>query len=184
MKKGGANRKGGGRKLRWKIIPGFSRYEISECGDVKTLLDGSKFKAGHVLKRRHDLYRKGNYAWYKLIADSGTTHWVRASHLVLIAFVGPRPSLRYWACHWDDNQKNDCVNNLRWALPKENHADARRNGGRDPRGEGNGRAKLTERKVLEIRTSNLRTGVLAKRYHMGKTAIRKIRNGSAWSHLS
>jgi hypothetical protein len=48
-------------------------------------------------------------------------------HLVLEAFVGPRPA-GHEAAHGDGDKTNNALANLRWATPKENAADRYRHG--------------------------------------------------------
>lgn len=48
-------------------------------------------------------------------------------HLVLEAFVGPRPE-GMEALHYDDDPTNNVLWNLRWGTPSENHFDRVRNG--------------------------------------------------------
>lgn len=51
------------------------------------------------------------------------------------------------------------------------------------RGERNGRAKLSERQVLEIRTSTLPRRTLAERYRVSRSTIRQIQTRQGWKHL-
>lgn len=52
----------------------------------------------------------------------------KVSHLVLEAFVGPRPK-RMEACHFPDrNRKNNRLDNLRWGSKSENMQDAIKHG--------------------------------------------------------
>jgi hypothetical protein len=48
-------------------------------------------------------------------------------HLVLEAFVGPRPAGDQ-AAHGDGDRLNNVLGNLRWATPKENNGDKRSHG--------------------------------------------------------
>ena len=50
-------------------------------------------------------------------------------HLVLEAFVGPRPPGTL-GCHFDDDHENNDLGNLRWDTPKSNVQDRIRNGAR------------------------------------------------------
>ena len=50
-------------------------------------------------------------------------------------------------------------------------------------GEKNGRAKLTEINVRNIRSSTEQTKILAARYGVERTRIQKIRSNSSWKHL-
>lgn len=48
-------------------------------------------------------------------------------HLVLEAFVGPRPA-GMQGCHRDDDPRNNALDNLRWDTPAGNKSDAVRRG--------------------------------------------------------
>jgi hypothetical protein len=52
---------------------------------------------------------------------------VLVHHLVLIAFVGPRPE-GFDGCHNDGNPANNCLDNLRWDTPSGNMRDKRKHG--------------------------------------------------------
>lgn len=51
-------------------------------------------------------------------------------------------------------------------------------------GEVNGRSKLTEEQVLEIRESSCTAIVLAKQYGVSGNTIGKIRRFETWKHLT
>jgi hypothetical protein len=60
-------------------------------------------------------------------AKLGRAAQVYVHHLVLEAFVGPRPAGRQ-AAHGDGDKANNVVTNLRWATRKENEGDKVRHG--------------------------------------------------------
>jgi hypothetical protein len=78
-----------------------------------------------------------------------------------------------------------CINpdHLIIGTQKDNVADREARGRRDVRGEQVGTSKLTEKDVLEIKTSEESSTVLAKRYGVDKTNIWAIRSGKSWKHL-
>lgn len=51
----------------------------------------------------------------------------KVAHLVLAAFVGPRP-VDLQCCHEDDNPYNNALVNLRWGTASDNMRDRLRNG--------------------------------------------------------
>lgn len=115
----------------WRSVPGFDgRYEVSSTGFVRSLpktfhdsLGRPRRMPGKVLKATvvPEGYHK---VW--LFGDGGKSY--RYVHrLVLEAFVGPCPE-GFFGCHWDDDQDNNHLANLRWASPTENVHDAIRNG--------------------------------------------------------
>lgn len=52
-----------------------------------------------------------------------------------------------------------------------------------PKGEGNGRAKLTTQDVIDIRASDESCRDLADRYGVRSAAISKVRTGERWGHV-
>lgn len=102
-------------------------------------------------------------------------------------FNGPIDTGLY-VCHSCD--RPSCVNpdHLWTGTGKDNARDMSRKGrapsGEWCRGEGNGRAKLSERDVLVIRSSQ-GTSVrsLATEFGVGQTTIREILSGKRWAHV-
>jgi hypothetical protein len=56
-------------------------------------------------------------------------------------------------------------------------------GKRGCKGEQHGRARLTEAKVLQIRSSRLSTLSLARRYRISKSAIQHVLKRRSWTHI-
>jgi HNH endonuclease len=105
-------------------------------------------------------------------------------HLVLEAFVGPRPP-GLICCHYDGNPANNRLENLRWDTHQSNIDDMLRHGTRG-RGETASRARLQESEVLEIRrmsADGASPDGLANRYGVGTANIMAIVKGRTWKHL-
>jgi hypothetical protein len=71
------------------------------------------------------LYRQ--YLRVKLCPGDGTIRYAPVHHLVLEAFVGPRPEGMN-GLHWDDDAMNNQLDNLRWGTDSDNQQDRVRNG--------------------------------------------------------
>jgi hypothetical protein len=108
----------------------------------------------------------------------------KVHHLVLEAFIGPRPD-GFEACHGNGDPTDNRVENLRWGTHEENHDDRAMHGTLN-RGERAGGAKLTAATVLEIRSLAAR-GVLqrdiAMRYGVHFGTVSKIVKRERWSHV-
>lgn len=79
-----------------------------------------------------------------------------------------------------------CVNpiHLRPGTALENAADRVANGrSGNLSGERNGRAKLSEAQVIEVRSSSKNGAALARQFGVSKVLICSIRRGTAWSHV-
>jgi len=109
---------------------------------------------------------------------------MRVAHLVLTAFVGPRPE-GMECCHNDGDETNDHADNLRWDTHSANLLDRRRHG-TAPCGEDINTAKLTAAQVLEIRrlrTGGESLGVIAERFHITAANVSHICNRRTWQHV-
>lgn len=136
---------------KWAKIARFQMYEVSTLGRVRRTAPytTNRFKniaVPFLMKTQNDM---SGYSVISLNNGNGRKT-VMISHLVLEAFIGPRPNSKYEAAHFDGDKGNNRPSNLRWATDLENGADKRRHG-TAPRGEKSAFAKLTERDVGEIR---------------------------------
>jgi hypothetical protein len=109
-------------------------------------------------------------------------------HLVLEAFVGPRPG-KMQGCHNDGNPDNNSLSNLRWDTPKGNQSDRVKHG-TDTRGERNAHSKLTEDDVRAIRETYARAVPgrdcrgLANKYGVSYPLVALIVKRKAWRHVA
>lgn len=163
-------------------IPGFDGYAADAEGNIWSCRRA--WKAGRWRKLSLWADPKG----YPLVTlqISGRLTARRVSHLVLLAFVGPRPEGTE-ACHFPDpDPRNNRPENLRWDTKSENAQDALRMG-RRPVGSRAYRAKLSERDVVEILRlldqGETQAG-LARRLGVSRTLIRKIAAGECWRHIT
>jgi hypothetical protein len=157
-------------------IPGFPDYFVSPSGDVFSTKRGCEIILSPIRATRDghlhvSLWRDG----------VGFTMYVH--HLVLLAFVGP-PSDGEECRHLNGDPADNRLANLCWGTRLENSADRVRHG-TTSRGETNGRHKLTEEQVLEIRQlyGSQPQRALAKQYGVSHNMIRYIGSRKSWAHL-
>lgn len=165
----------------WKVIPGLGLYEVSDHGRVRSLRRGAPMimKPNKVGRGYHAL---------SLWAD-GVAHRRYVHHLVLLAFIGPRPS-GMEACHGDADITNNRLSNLRWDTHSANVRDTIRHGNFTspaPRGEANGAAKMTAERVSEAR--RLHAGgrsirSLAKQFRVSKPTMQSILRRITWKEAA
>lgn len=171
------------RKEVWKSVPGYEGiYSVSNLGRVKRTGFGQGAKAGKILKPY------GNNHGYSLVGlhNGKSLKRLQVHKLVLQAFVGSF-TLGKETNHVDGDKGNNCLNNLKMVTRSENclHSYKYLNRRRIS-GEMNGRAKLTNRQVLEIR--NLReTGMeyqeIAEKFPVGISQIFRVCHRENWNHL-
>jgi len=107
----------------WRAIPGQPGYEASDQGRVRSIdrmIADGRFLRGRVLK----LWTAGAYHYVGL----GRSAKRGVHRLVALAFIGPPPSPKHEAAHWDGNPLNNRASNIRWATRSENEQDKRRHG--------------------------------------------------------
>jgi hypothetical protein len=126
----------------------------------------------------------GRYRQINLYRD-GRRYRNSVHRIVLETFVGPCPP-GMLGLHRNDDSLNSRLSNIVWGTPKDNYADAVRNGGAH-QGEKNGLAKLTESAVLEIRETYAAGGVtlaqLATKHRTQLSNISGIVRGKSWKHV-
>lgn len=178
----------------WKPVVGAEGYyEVSNLGRVRSvsrLVRHSNLKdlrpaKGRVLKLK--AYPNG-YLFVSL-SQGGAVKERQVSHLVLEAFVGPRPK-GYNACHNNGNQKDNRLVNLRWDSTINNAGDKRAHG-THLEGEAVHLSVLTEEQVRAIRLeyrvySKRKTNAteLAEKYKVARMTIFNIVWGNSWKHVN
>lgn len=115
---------------RWLPIPEWEGwYEASDHGNIRSVdrvvqtAEGPRRYRGKVLKPGVQVKDQSRYV---NLARGGPKVSRLVAHLVLETFVGKRPP-GMLACHWDDDQANNRLSNLRWDTRLANAQDAIRN---------------------------------------------------------
>lgn len=93
-----------------RSLPNFSKYLVTESGQVYSLICGRYLRA--------TCQSKG-YPQVWLVSDKGTTHWHRVHRMVAILYVDNPRNLPI-VHHKDNNRKNAQANNLVWVSQREN----------------------------------------------------------------
>lgn len=125
---------------RWKVLNDFGGlYEISDRGRLR--------RDGRILAER----KVNGYRHYSLSVNGEVTQ-IGAHILVARNFIGIPDDDTLEVNHKDGVKHNNHVSNLEWVTKSGNAVHAFANGLREsPRGMANGRAKLTNDEVAEIR---------------------------------
>jgi hypothetical protein len=169
----------------WRTIPGFSRYDISEYGQIRCGLNAKKIHKAHLKPGQLLVLGKDEQGYLRcwLRSDQSNVIRVRAHQMVALAFCGPRPSKKHFALHWDDNPINNHYSNIRWGTQKQNIDDAYRNG-HVPCGEDHHQTLLTNKQVREIRrrfpVENRTLKSFGKEFGVSLSCISGIIKGKRW----
>ncbi|MAF25364.1 hypothetical protein CL634_07295 [bacterium] len=103
---------------RWKVVPSYSDYAVSNFGRVKriTPANSSKSYVGRILKPY--ITEKG-YIKASISLGKSKRVYRRVHRLVLEAFVGPCPE-GLEVNHKDGNKGNNHLTNLEYVSSREN----------------------------------------------------------------
>ena len=116
---------------RWLPVEGFPDYEVSDQGGVRSLGRQVVRKNGRTMPIAERVLRQypsktGEYLTVTLCRD-GRTYSRKVHHLVLEAFVGPRP-VGTECRHGPEGKSDNSLQNLQWGTPSENTLDQVRDG--------------------------------------------------------
>lgn len=182
----------------WKPVVEFEGiYEVSDHGQVRNIADRARTTINQVLKPQ-----KHNHGYLFVVLSNGRAKQKRKyiHHLVMEAFVGPRPA-EYETNHLDGDKGNNRLGNLEYCTALENHQHASRtrlaafgdrNGSRKfperlPRGQANWMTKLKDEEVSEIKHL-LKTGVpqakIGQRFDIAQSVVCRINTGQIWRHVT
>lgn len=162
-------------KRTLKTIKGYSQYMADSVGNL--------YKDGHLIAQH---IRKDGYFQASIYKDNGKRVNVLIHRLVLMAFD---PIDKFMQVnHKDGNKQNNNIENLEWVTPAENSQHAYKFKLKlPPKGESNGRSKLTVSQVIEIRrildSGEMSCKAMARKLNMSDTAIERIKNRYSWRHI-
>lgn len=163
----------------WKPIPGFTGYDISDQGRVRSYYmrgGGNRWciseEPQRILRPLNNRYLKVN-----LISDSGLPTMMNIHQVVALVFIGEPPE-GMEVCHNDGNKHNNRIDNLRYDTHTNNMIDAVH--------AGKMHRSVSPRIVHAIRQSynNAFSSIkdLAERFSISEGHVRQIVTGRARIH--
>jgi hypothetical protein len=169
---------------RWRPVEGWPGYEVSDFGRVGSYLtkQGSKkgepWAIGGTLKILSPGPSSRGHRIATLRRD-GRSVGRLVHHLVLEAFVGPRPP-GMQGCHNNNDPTDNRLSNLRWDTPSENQRD------RVADGKCNF-AKLTADRIPDIwgrLVDGQSCASIARHHGVSQPQIHAIKSGRCWLHIT
>lgn len=165
----------------WKPVVGFeTHYEVSDLGNVVSI------RNNHGNPRRRALkagVTRDGYLRVEL-SKSGEQTKKHVAHMVLEAFVGPRPA-GMQACHGPAGQKDNSLTNLRWDTPASNYQD--RTDAGFLQGEKHHQCSITEATAVKIKALLKENKLTARQIaqQLGTTiwVVYGISHNKTWRHL-
>lgn len=173
------------RKIeRWKVLQAWPDYAISNFGRVKRLTSRTRAKAGTILK---NVPRSKTHPYPCVSLCGGGKKTLLAVHqLVMLAFRGAPPP-GHEINHCDGDKTNPPLSNLEYRTRGGNILHSYEHGLQSAVGEQNGRAKLDEATVIEIRKAlpgaRGAQARIADDLGISRSAVRDIVKRRTWAHI-
>ena len=172
---------------KWKVVEDYPHYEVSNRGQVRSLSRFIKFGekrlwvVGRIMKLCNG---PGSYHVVTLYKDGRRMFYIH--RLVLDAFRGPKSNPRMVCRHLDGDPLNNRLANLVWGTHQENADDMKRHG-RTKTGVKHRLAKLTDKKVLNIRrlyaTGEYTMAAIATASCISITTVYFVVRRKRWTHI-
>ena len=172
----------------WKSIKDYEGlYEVSNTGFVRSVKrevksrDAFRRAPSILLKPYHNIWEYQTVTLSKL----GITKNKAVARLVALTFLENTDPEKKEVNHIDGNKDNNNISNLEWVTPLENKKHARATGLVNQLGENNPLAKLTVKKVREIRSlyGKYTFKQLGEMFNVDSSNIGYIVNRVTWKHI-
>lgn len=164
-------------------------YKIGSKGTVISI--GRKINNGNGYRLTNDYkmkqYDNGHGYLRVCLRDDNRQKFYLVHRLIAEHFI-PNPKNYLFVNHIDGNKRNNDISNLEWCTPSYNNSHALYAGLRkSSSGERHGKAKLTDKKVIEIRRilflKEMNQRQVAEKYNVSSKTINQIFKRKIWKHL-
>ena len=173
----------------WKVVPDYSRYEVSNFGRVRSYATSSCYR--NKLRKTprmlalviYNRKAASGYARIRLHNEQGHK-FENVARIVLSAFICKCPE-GMEACHNNGNKTDNQLDNLRWDTRKGNFVDRAKHGN-TYQGERHHETKFTNQDIRDIR-ERIEMGEtqvdIARDYNVTKQNIGYIARRVTWKHV-
>jgi len=174
--------------MTWKYVKGYEgMYEINEHGDVRSKDRYVETSTGVRKYRGKKVHPYLSSGYMKVDLNKDGHKGRKFVHRLLAETFLDNPENLPIVNHKDGDKLNNSLGNLEWCSYSYNYMHAMKAGMITPlKGEDSGRAKLSEKEVIEIR-DKFREGMkqkeLSKIYSTPLPTIKDITRGRSWAHL-
>jgi len=174
----------------WESINGCDSYELSSIGRIKSLKRTFIRSNGYPMsvkeKIRKPNYNQG-YAILNLKFDNGVLKPIKIHRLVAITFI-PNPLNLPEVNHKNFIRHDNRIDNLEWSTHADNVKYSFEANNYNTSGVLNGRSKLNESQVLEIRArfsqgKEFNARLIGIEYGISRAVVSKIVNRQSWKHI-
>jgi len=164
---------------KWQKIPGFSSYEVSTAGRVRSYKNAEDGKP-NMMKV---MLGTDNYPRVTLQSDRGNKTVCRVHILVARTFLGPARGRL--VLHKNGKTTDPRLANLRYGTYLANHRDKYKHGTHG-KGEKNSRAILSKRQARDIYRlrGKMTQQKVAEKFGVSRQAVSDIQRGVTWKEVT
>ncbi len=164
---------------QWQKIPGFTSYEVSSSGRVRSYKNSENGKPAMM----KIMLGQDNYPRVTLQSDRGNKTVCRVHILVARTFIGPARGRL--VLHKNGKTTDPRLVNLRYGTYLANHKDKYKHGTHG-KGEKNSRALINRRQAREIYRlkGRMTQQKVAEKYGISRQAVSDIQRGVTWNEVT
>lgn len=170
--------------VQYRPIEGWPGYLVGDDGSVWSQKNGRWGTRGTWRRVRPSVSSSGHLLIGLSRRNPAHRYTHKVHHLVLTAFVGPKP-VGMEGCHFNGNPADNNLSNLRWDTRQSNIADAGRHG-TTPKGERHSAARLTTGDVQEIRrmaAAGDKIAVIGEKFNISISTVSAVVLRKRWRHV-
>lgn len=161
-------------EYQWRVIPGFSNYEVSTTGEVRRATDG--FRCNNILIPKgttlKGAVKRNGYLQFVLVDNNGKRCHMTSHRLVAMTYLGPAPRYDWVVAHLNHQRLDNRVENLMWCSNSMNQLQSRHYIGY--------KKSVTEEQAEAIRKAYTEIGnqsAVARMLDVSRSIVSKIING-------
>lgn len=174
-----------------KDIPGMPGYRVDDSGQVWSSWRTQGYAGGWAIssiwkKLKPHPNGKDDFHMKVTLSVDGKRRHLFVHYLVLLAFVGSRPTSKHEARHLNGKEWDNRRSNLAWGTKLENMHDMIKHG-TQPIGERNGKTNLTTRKVkrlVRLVSNGMTREAAGLAVGVSKQVAVNVLCGRTWGHVT
>lgn len=169
-----------------KQIPYTEGYFADESGNIFSFRPIKRSKTPRTTPYKLKPQRQQNGYYSVMIIFKDKLQTMHIHFLILLTFVGERPSEKHQGCHGIGGKSDNSIGNLSWKTASQNNYEDKKRDRTLRFGNTHPMSKLTTGDIIKIRTYNkygMNNHEIADIFNVSHSNISKILKGHTWNHV-